>query len=79
MVLAISIPIVREVDCPRCHEQCGWCSDYRWMHGKFTLPSVRRTCAVPGFELEGDDCPICLGLRRVRATTTYERIENDPA
>lgn len=66
---------IRIVGCPRCHEQCGWCSDYRWMHAKVGLPGTSGAkCRVKGFEPEGDACPICSGSKRVRATTTYEAV-----
>lgn len=61
----------REVDCPRCHEQCGWCSDYRWHHGTMNLPGTRRKCTVPGYEPEGDNCELCHGTRRAMMTVTY--------
>lgn len=66
----------REIDCPRCHQQCGWCSDPRWLHGTLRLPGVGKRgrnafCGIPGYEPEGGDCPICSGSRRVMATTTY--------
>ena len=64
----------REVDCPRCHEQCGWCADYRWHHGEMTLPGSRRKCTLKGIEPEGGNCPLCHGSRRVIATTTYEPV-----
>lgn len=67
-------PIVHEIDCPRCHAACGWCADYRWMHGTLSLPGTRMRCAVAGMEPEGDACPLCHGSRRVRATTTYEPV-----
>ena len=65
----------REVLCPRCYEQCGWCSDYRKMHGKLSLPGTRRKCTVPGYEPEGEACPVCHGVGKVIATTTYTAIE----
>jgi hypothetical protein len=65
----------REVDCPRCHAQCGWCSDYRWMHGKLPLSGGGKSkCGVKGFDPEGDACAMCGGSRKVRATTSYERL-----
>ena len=63
------------VDCPRCHEQCGWCADYRWMHGTMRLPnqSTRKQafCTLAGFKPDGDDCPMCGGALKVLRTTTY--------
>lgn len=61
---------VKVVDCPRCHEQCWWCSDYRHMHGALTLPGTRRRCTVP-LTPEGNDCPVCHGTRKATVTTTY--------
>lgn len=66
----------REVDCPRCHQVCGWCSDYRFMHGTLPLPGSRRRCTMLGMEPEGDGCPLCGGARRVLATTTFQAIAN---
>ena len=63
--------VVRDVECPRCHQACGWCSDFRFMHGKIKLPGSRTYCGVRGLEPEGNDCPMCHGSRRVTATTTY--------
>ncbi len=61
----------REVPCPRCHEQCGWCSDYRHYHGTMSLPGTRRKCTIPGMEPEGHNCPVCHGVMRVLETTIY--------
>lgn len=60
-----------EVDCPRCHATCGWCGDYRWMHGTVKLPGSRKYCTLKGIQPEGNACPICSGSRRVIARTTY--------
>lgn len=62
----------RRVYCPRCLEQCGWCSDPRWMHGTLNLPGTRRKCKVPGYEPEGDNCPLCHGSKIVWQHITYE-------
>ena len=62
------------IPCPRCHQQCGWCSDYRHMHRQLTLPGTNRRCGVRGFEPEGKNCPVCKGSMKVRATTTYQAI-----
>lgn len=61
----------RECCCPRCHEPCGWCSDYRHVHGQLRLPGSKRRCGVPGYEPEGDACPVCHGSMRVLRTVTY--------
>lgn len=66
-----------EVSCPRCHEQCGWCSDYRHMHGVLRLPGTSRRCGIRGLEPEGADCPLCHGKMRVIATTTYDELDPD--
>lgn len=71
---AESYNVSRIAPCPRCHETCGWCSDYRFMHGKVRLPGSRRKCTVPGYEPEGDRCPICGGAKQVTMIVTYERI-----
>lgn len=64
----------RIVDCPRCHEQCGWCSDYRWMHGRVSLPGTRRKCDI--YAMQPDSvCPVCNGARKVQMTVTYTAIE----
>lgn len=65
-------------ECPRCFQQCGWCSDYRHMHGTLNLPGTRRKCGVPGFEPEGDRCPVCHGVQKVRAVTTFHPIPSTP-
>src|SRR5438552_17622800 len=62
-----------EVPCPRCHQTCGWCGDYRHMHGTLKLPGYGRRCTLP-FDPEGADCSVCQGDMRVRAVTTYERL-----
>jgi hypothetical protein len=61
----------REIDCPRCYETCGWCGDYRFYHGKIRLPGSRKYCTLPGYEPEGNGCPVCRGRRRVIASTIY--------
>lgn len=72
-------PQTAQVDCPRCHATCGWCGDYRWMHGVLQLPGSRRRCSQPGMAPEGDACPVCHGSRRVLATTTLEPIAKPEA
>lgn len=62
------------VRCPRCEEQCGWCSDPRRMHGQLNLPGLRKKCTISGFEPEGDQCPMCGGAGSVMRTVSYERI-----
>lgn len=64
---------VREVDCPRCMETCGWCGDYRWMHGQVALPGGtghRRYCTIDNMAPDAA-CAVCGGSKRVMATTTY--------
>lgn len=63
-----------KVSCPRCHETCGWCSDYRWMHGTIKLPGSRKKCTVLGYEPEGSDCPVCAGDKEVYRRVTYQRL-----
>ena len=67
----------RIVDCPRCFQQCGWCSDYRHMHGTLRLPGQRRRCTIPGMEPEGDNCPLCKGAMKVRRTVSYAAVEQE--
>lgn len=69
----------QETSCPRCMEQCGWCSDPRWMHGTLKLPGSKRKCGVPGYEPEGADCPVCHGRQRVMMTRTFQALPEDPA
>ena len=65
----------RVIPCLRCHQSCGWCSDYRWMHGLMPmLPGTRKRCKIEGMAPEGKDCPMCHGSRKVRAITTYEAV-----
>jgi hypothetical protein len=68
----------KEIDCPRCHEPCGWCGDYRHMHGTLRLPGVggrkNTHCAIPTMTPEGDACLLCGGAQRVMRTVSYERI-----
>lgn len=61
----------RAIDCPRCHQTCGWCGDYRHMHGQIKLPGSRKYCTLTEVMPEGDNCPLCHGTKRVVATTTY--------
>lgn len=66
-------PVVQEIDCPRCHQACGWCGDYRWMHGQIKLPGLpARKCTVSGMGPDGK-CALCGGSRRVLAATTYSK------
>jgi hypothetical protein len=70
----------REVPCPDCHRECGWCSWYaknaRAVGCGSMTPSGRKTrkpCEMAR-SLEGTTCPLCGGTEKVRAITTYERI-----
>jgi uncharacterized protein YbaR (Trm112 family) len=67
------VPNAVVVACPRCHQTCGWCGDYRHMHGQLNMPGTKRRCALPPHP-EGADCPMCQGDLRVRAVTHFERI-----
>jgi C4-type Zn-finger protein len=64
---------IANIACPRCHQACGWCGDYRHIHGQLKMPGTKRRCDLP-LRPEGADCPICQGDLRVRAITHYERI-----
>jgi hypothetical protein len=68
----------RVVPCPRCHEACGWCSDYRFMHGQMNLPGIRRKCTIEAMRPD-PVCAMCGGDRRVVATVRYERLKATPA
>jgi hypothetical protein len=63
-----------EIACPRCHQTCGWCGDYRHMHGQLKMPGIKFRCDLPP-KPEGSDCPLCHGDLRVRAVTYYERLD----
>lgn len=65
----------RVVECPRCHQTCGWCGDYRWHHGQMKLPGTRRRCTLKEVEPEGDNCPLCHGTRKVQRIIAY-KVEN---
>lgn len=63
----------REVDCPRCMQACGWCGDYRWMHGQLSLPNGsghKRYCTMADMAPD-DACTVCGGAKRVLATVEY--------
>lgn len=62
---------VRQIPCPRCHQQCGWCGDYRHIHGLLLMAGTMRSrCTMP-FDPEGDDCSVCRGAMKVLARTEY--------
>jgi hypothetical protein len=64
-------------DCPRCHEACGWCGDYRHMHGKVRLPGSRQYCTIA--KMHPDPvCEICGGSRLVFVTRTYAPAQGAP-
>lgn len=67
-------PPITKVPCPRCHEPCGWCSDYRHMHRLLKLPGSKRRCGIKDFEPEGDDCPVCHGVMQVYRLVVYTPI-----
>lgn len=61
----------REIACPRCHEECGWCGDYRHMHGLLHLPGYpKHRCDIPAMAPDAV-CPMCHGSKRVIAETRY--------
>lgn len=68
----------REIDCPRCHEQCGWCSDFRHMHGKLRLPGSNRRCDIAHMHPDKAGCEVCGDTKRVIATTTYAALSHSP-
>lgn len=64
----------RLVDCPECHEACGWCAWYR-KNARVAgcgAPHGKRRCAK-GEAAKGVPCSMCDGSGRVLATTTYHR------
>lgn len=69
------LPASSVVVCPRCHATCGWCGDFRWMHGLYSLPgSGRRYCTLTEVSPEGDGCPVCKGARHVLQMISYAAI-----
>lgn len=46
------------------------------MHGQLKLPGCKRRCGVPGFEPEGDACPVCHGAMNVNMTVTYTALKD---
>jgi len=65
--------VEREVDCPRCHETCGWCGDYRHYHGTIKLPGSNQYCAIRAMHPD-PCCTLCAGTMRVVASTQYRPI-----
>ncbi len=78
MIAMSSCDSRQQIDCPRCHEKCGWCSDYRWMHGTMRLPNMtgrkNSRCTIPNMDPEGEGCPLCGGSRKVWRTISYQRV-----
>lgn len=71
----------RIVDCPECHEVCGWCAWYRKNArevgcgaGVSPMPRTHRRCEW-GESAKGQPCKTCDGSGRVRATITYAPLE----
>lgn len=64
-------------DCPECHEQCGWCSMYRWIVRKegcmAQFAKSKRNCRLAA-EVKGKPCGTCDGSRKVRVTQTVEKL-----
>jgi hypothetical protein len=64
--------------CPRCHQKCGWCGDYRHMHSLLALPGSKGLkCGVTDFAPEGDNCPMCHGVMSVVRVTHYRPLSDD--
>jgi hypothetical protein len=66
-----------ESDCPECHEQCWWCSMYRWIvrsEGCMTAYPQRGKCKK-GEAANGEACGTCDGSRRVVVEQTIRRRE----
>jgi hypothetical protein len=74
----------RIVDCPTCHELCGWCSWYaknaRGAGCGLGVPSghgyrTRHRCEW-GEQLKGTKCETCGGAEKVRLVGTFEPLES---
>lgn len=77
----------REMPCPACHQECGWCSWYAknardagcgnpiGPHGRL---KHARKCEW-GEKLKGTVCGVCGGAEKVRAHITYSRIDSSLA
>lgn len=77
----------RIVDCPECHELCGWCSWYRKNAREIgcglRVPSgiskrSHRRCDW-GEQAKGVPCGTCDGSGMVEAATTYRKLEPSDA
>jgi hypothetical protein len=70
----MTLPIVNPEPCPRCHQKCPWCSDYRWMHGQ----RLRRNSILPACDVEfmqpDDECAVCGGSRKVIVERAFRRV-----
>ena len=65
----------RVIDCPECHETCGWCSWYRKNAREIGCGSSRRKSKCEwGERAKGQPCRTCDGSGRVLATTTYSAV-----
>ena len=71
--------IDRIVDCPECHQTCGWCAWYAKNAreaGCGCPPSPvqrRRVSCQWGEALKGTTCSLCAGTEKVRFVGHYER------
>jgi hypothetical protein len=78
--------VERLIDCPECHERCGWCSWYRKnardVGCGLRVPSgsggrSHRRCEW-GEAAKGVACTTCDGSGRVIATISYRRASAPP-
>jgi hypothetical protein len=75
-------PVTRVVDCPECHQLCGWCSWYRKnarevgcglrVNAGSGLPRTKTRCSW-GEEAKGVACSTCDGSGKAEATTSYRQ------
>jgi hypothetical protein len=63
--------IDRVVDCPACHEICGWCSWYAKNARQCGCGSASKRRCEWGESLKGTVCPMCLGTEKVRLVGRY--------
>lgn len=68
-------PESRIVPCPDCHHVCGWCSWFRKNARAIGCGATGKHKCDYGSSLKGTTCPTCGGTEKVRATTTYARVE----
>jgi len=62
-------------NCPECHAQCWWCSQYRWIVRETGCATVypRKGKCQQGEAAKGTACSTCDGSRQVTVTRTVTR------